>query len=44
MNNDSGMSIKERSVDLDIPESTVRTILRHNLQMKAWKILGTIQL
>ena len=42
--NPSGMSIKDRSLDLDIPQSTVRTILRHNLQMNAWKILGTIQL
>ena len=42
--NPSGMSIKDRSLDLDIPQSTVRTILRHNLHMKAWKILGTIQL
>ena len=40
--NPSDMSIKERSLDLDIPETTLRTILRYNLGMKAWKILGTI--
>ena len=42
MNNSSEMSIKERSLDLDIAESTLRTILRYNLGWKAWKILGTI--
>ena len=36
--NPSGMSIRERSYDLDIAKTTVRTILRYNLGQTAWKI------
>ena len=42
--NPSGMSIKDRSIDLDIPKTTVRTILRHNIGMKAFKIMEVQEL
>ena len=44
MDNPSDMSVKERSLDLDMPESTVNKILRYNIGMKAFKILGTIHI
>ena len=37
-NSDRGMSIKERSLDLDMPESSIGVILRNNLGMTPWKI------
>ena len=41
---DSGMSLRDRSLDLDIPRATIHTILRYNIGMKAWKILEVQEL
>ena len=36
---DRGMSLKDRSIELDMPMSSIQVILRHNIGMKAWKIM-----
>ena len=41
---DSGTSLRDRSLDLDIPRATIHTILRYNIGMKAWKILEVQEL
>ena len=43
-NSDPEMSLKERSIELDMPASSIRVILRHNIGMRPWKIMEVQEL
>ena len=38
------MSLKDRSIELDMPKSSLKVILRHNIGMKAFKIMEVQEL